>query len=118
MCFAVACKLDCTVGRPSKDCGYCICQGQTLHGEVFSVTGVPVTGATVALASQTKIIRAQTDTQGQFKIDGLCSSPDTKVIVSKEKFAPVTVPVFNNSTGTFWVRAILRSSGNEISTLI
>lgn len=117
LCFAVVCKLNCTVGRPSKDCSYCICQGPTLHGEVLSVTGVPVAGATVALANQTKIIRAQTDAQGHFKIDELCSTLETKVIVSKEKFAPVTVPVFSNTTDTYWVQAILRSSGRYIDRM-
>lgn len=78
------------------------------------MTGVPVSGATVALANQAKIIRAQTDAQGQFKIEGLCSTPETKLVVSKEKFAPVMVLVSNNSTDVFWVRAILRSSGRFI----
>uniref|UniRef100_A0A8C1AT71 Cartilage intermediate layer protein 2 n=1 Tax=Cyprinus carpio carpio TaxID=630221 RepID=A0A8C1AT71_CYPCA len=106
----VACKRVCPGGRPSKDCSYCMCEGQTLYGEVFSITGVPVPNATVALASQAKVVRAHTDAKGQFKIDGLCTTPQTRVVIMKDKFAPVTLPVSNNSTDELWVRAILRSS--------
>ncbi len=111
--FTEACKRVCPGGRPSKGCSYCICDGQRLHGEVLSVTGVPVPNATVALASQTKVVRAHTDAKGQFKIDGLCTSPQTQVVIRKDKFAPITLPVSNNSTNELWVRAILRSSGKE-----
>ncbi len=111
--FTVSCQRVCPGGRPSKNCSYCICDGQTLHGEVFSVTGVPVPNATVALASQAKVVHAHTDAKGQFKIDGLCTSPQTRVVIRKDKFAPITLPVSNNSTDELWVRAILRSSGKE-----
>lgn len=109
----VACKRVCPGGRPNKDCSYCICDGQTLHGEVFTVTGVPVANATVALASQAKVIRAHTDAKGQFKIERLCTNPQTQVIIRKDKFAPITLPVSINSTDELWVRAVLRSSGKE-----
>lgn len=111
--FIVACKRVCPGGRPNKDCSYCICDGQTLHGEVFTVTGVPVADATVALASQAKVIRAHTDAKGQFKIEGLCTNPQTQVIIRKDKFAPITLPVSINSTDELWVRAVLQSSGKE-----
>lgn len=111
--FIVACKRVCPGGRPNKDCSYCICDGQTLHGEVFTVTGVPVADATVALASQAKVIRAHTDSKGQFKIEGLCTNPQSQVIIRKDKFAPITLPVSINSTDELWVRAVLRSSGKE-----
>lgn len=111
--FIVACKRVCPGGRPNKDCSYCICDGQALHGEVFTVTGVPVADATVALASQAKVIRAHTDSKGQFKIEGLCTNPQSQVIIRKDKFAPITLPVSINSTDELWVRAVLRSSGKE-----
>lgn len=112
--FTVACKRVCPGGHPNKDCSYCICDGQTLQGEVFSVTGVPVANATVALASQAKVIRAHTDAKGQFKIEGLCTNPQTRVVIRKDKFAPITLPVSINSTDELWVRAVLQSSGKEI----
>lgn len=111
--LTVACKRVCPGGRPNKNCSYCICDGQTLHGEVFTVTGVPVADATVALASQAKVIRAHTDSKGQFKIEGLCTNPQTQIVISKDKFAPTTVPVSINSTDEVWVRAVLPSSGKE-----
>lgn len=105
------CQLVCPEGRPAKECSHCICEGQTLRGEVLSVTGVPVSGASVAVADQPNVVRAQTDDKGLLKIHGMCSGPETRLLISKEKFAPATVPVFRNSSKNLWVRAILRSSG-------
>ncbi|KAG7327559.1 hypothetical protein KOW79_009165 [Hemibagrus wyckioides] len=106
----VACQLVCPEGHPDKECSHCICEGQTLRGEILSVTGVPVSGASVAVADQPNVIRAQTDDNGLLKIHGMCSGPETQLLISKEKFAPATVPVFRNSSKNLWVRAFLRSS--------
>jgi len=111
--FTVACKRVCPGGRPNKDCSYCICDGQTLQGEVFSITGVPVANATVALASQANVIRAYSDAKGQFKIKGLCTNPQSRVLIQKDKFSPITLPVSINSTNELWVRGVLRSSGKK-----
>ncbi|XP_060720615.1 cartilage intermediate layer protein 1 [Tachysurus vachellii] len=108
-CPAV-CQLVCPVGHPNKECSHCVCEGQTLRGEILSVTGVPVSGASVAVADQPNVTRAQTDDNGLLKIYGMCSSPETRLLISKEKFAPATVPVFRNSSRNLWVRAFLRSS--------
>lgn len=110
MCV-VACQRVCQEGRPSDDCSRCVCEGHQLHGEVLSATGVPVAGARVALASQPNLIRARTNTKGLFKMPGVCSGSKTLLIVSKEKFAPLTVATFNNGSKTSWVHAILKSSG-------
>ncbi|KAK3533558.1 hypothetical protein QTP70_023445, partial [Hemibagrus guttatus] len=108
-CQAV-CQLVCPEGHPDKECSHCICEGQTLRGEILSVTGVPVSGANVAVADQPNVIRAQTDDNGLLKIHGMCSGPETRLLISKGKFAPATVPVFRNSSKNLWVRAFLRSS--------
>ncbi|KAE8294338.1 Cartilage intermediate layer protein 1 [Larimichthys crocea] len=81
-----------------------------LHGEVHSVTGVPVAGAWVALASQPKVIRARTDAKGQFRLTGVCSSSSTLISIRKEKFALTTVSTSSNTTGFSWVRAVLKSA--------
>ncbi|XP_067086199.1 cartilage intermediate layer protein 1 [Osmerus mordax] len=104
------CKRVCSEGQPSKDCSRCVCQGHTLQGEVFTLTGVPVAGARVALASQPKIIRARTDAAGVFRLPGTCSSSPTLLSIRKEKFAPVTVSSSSNTTGTSWIRAVLKSA--------
>lgn len=107
----VLCQLVCPEGHPNEECSHCICEGQTLRGEVLSVTGVPVSGASVAVADQPKVIRAQTDDKGLLKIHNMCSGPETRLLISKEKFASATVPIFRNSSENLWVRAFLRSSG-------
>lgn len=105
------CQLACPEGRPSEDCSLCVCEGHILHGEVLSVTGVPVAGAWVALAIQPKVVLARTDTKGQFRVTGVCSSSSTLISISKDKFAPVTVSSTSNTTGISWVHAVLRSAG-------
>lgn len=106
----VKCQHVCTEGRPSEDCSRCVCDGHLLHGDVYTVTGVPVVGALVALASQPKVIRARTDAKGQFKLLGICSSSSTLIIIRKEKFAPITVSTSSNTTGLSWIRAALKSA--------
>lgn len=75
------------------------------------MTGVPVTGARVALASQPKVVLARTDAKGQFRLTGVCSSSSTLISISKEKFAPVSVASVSNTTGFSWVQAFLKSAG-------
>ncbi|XP_051232521.1 cartilage intermediate layer protein 1 [Dicentrarchus labrax] len=104
------CQRVCTEGRPSEDCSRCVCDSHVLHGEVHSVTGVPVAGAWVALASQPKVIRARTDANGQFRLTGVCSSSSILISIRKEKFAPITVSTSSNTTGLSWVRAVLKSA--------
>lgn len=122
LCFicvkiVVLCQLMCPEGHPNEECSHCICEGQTLRGEVLSVTGVPVSGASVAVEDQPKVIRAQTDDKGLLEIHGMCSGPETRLLISKEKFGLGTVPVFRNSSENIWVRAILRSSGKHYGAL-
>lgn len=105
------CQHMCPEGRPSEDCSRCVCDSHILHGEVHSVTGVPVAGAQVALASQPKVIRARTDAKGQFRLTGVCSSSSTLISISKEKFAPIAVSSSSNTTGLSWVRTVLKSAG-------
>ncbi|KAG8003568.1 Cartilage intermediate layer protein 1, partial [Nibea albiflora] len=104
------CERVCAEGRPSEDCSWCVCDSHVLHGEVHSVTGVPVAGAWVALASQPKVIRARTDAKGQFRLAGVCSSSSTLISIRKEKFALTTVSTSSNTTGFSWVRAVLKSA--------
>lgn len=105
------CQRVCTEGRPNEDCSRCVCDGHVLKGVVYSITGVPVAGAWVALASQPKIILARTNNKGQFKLPGICSSSSTSISIRKERFAPVTVSTSSNTTGLSWVRAALQSAG-------
>ncbi|XP_061539886.1 cartilage intermediate layer protein 1 [Phycodurus eques] len=107
---AVKCQRVCAEGRPDDDCGRCVCDGHVLHGDVHSVTGVPVAGALVAFAGRPKVIRARTDAKGHFRLKGICSSNVTSLIVRKDKFAPVTVSSTSKSTGLSWVSAVLRSA--------
>lgn len=115
--IVVMCQLMCPEGYPNEECSHCICKGQTLRGEVLSVTGVPVSGASVAVADQPNVILALTDDKGLLKIHGMCSDPETRLLISKEKFAPATVPVFRNSSENLWVQAFLRSSGKPFADL-
>ncbi|KAG9266588.1 cartilage intermediate layer protein 1 [Astyanax mexicanus] len=107
---AVVCQRVCPEGRPSEDCTHCVCEGKMLEGEVLSVTGVPVSGASVAVSDRPKLIRTLTDAKGLFKIPGVCSGPETQLLISKEKYAPATVPVYSNSSESLWIRVLLRSS--------
>uniref|UniRef100_A0A667WUX7 Cartilage intermediate layer protein 2 n=1 Tax=Myripristis murdjan TaxID=586833 RepID=A0A667WUX7_9TELE len=100
----------CTEGHPSEDCSRCVCDSHVLVGEVYSVTGVPVAGARVALANRPKIIRARTNVKGQFRLPGICSSSSTLLSIRKEKFAPADVSTSSNTTGLSWVRAVLKSA--------
>ncbi|KAI1891723.1 hypothetical protein AGOR_G00146700 [Albula goreensis] len=101
------------VGRPAEvqKCGKNPCPGHLLHGEVLDLTGVPVSGAQITLASQPKILRARTDARGLFKVPGVCSGGNqTLVTIRREKFAPISVFATSNSTGISWLRAVLKSS--------
>ncbi|KAM9762086.1 cartilage intermediate layer protein 1 [Menidia menidia] len=106
----VQCQRVCVEGRPSEDCSRCVCEGHVLRGAVRSLTGVPVAGASVALASHPKDVRAHTDQKGEFSLTGVCSSSSTSVTIRKEKFAPITVSTSSNSTGVSWLQAVLRSA--------
>uniref|UniRef100_A0A668UTE1 Ig-like domain-containing protein n=1 Tax=Oreochromis aureus TaxID=47969 RepID=A0A668UTE1_OREAU len=99
------CQYVCTEGHPSEDCSHCVCKGHILHGDIHSVTGVPVAGAFVSLASHPKVIRARTDAMGHFKLLGICSSSPTLITIRKEKFAPITV-----STSILVICSILLST--------
>ncbi|XP_037626566.1 cartilage intermediate layer protein 1 [Sebastes umbrosus] len=104
------CQLVCTEGRPNEDCSRCTCDDHVVHGEVHSVTGAPVGGAWVALASHPKVIRALTDAKGQFRLTGICSSSSTLISIKKDKFTPITISTSSNTTGSSWVRAVLKSA--------
>ncbi|KAM8889502.1 cartilage intermediate layer protein 1 isoform 1-T1 [Synchiropus picturatus] len=106
----VKCQRVCTEGRPSEDCSSCVCDRHVLHGEVHTVTGVPVEGAQVYLAKEPKVVRAQTDEKGQFRLQGPCSSDVKLITIKKEKYAPNTVSPTSNTTGSWWVRAVLKSA--------
>lgn len=123
LCFCAVfttakCQRVCTEGRPSEDCSRCVCDGHMLQGDVHSVTGVPVAGASVALASHPKVVSARTDAEGQFRLTGVCSSSSALITIRKEKFVPVTVSTYSNTTGLSWLHAVLRSAGEciEIKT--
>ncbi|MBN3309725.1 CILP1 protein, partial [Amia calva] len=105
-----ACLRMCSEGRVSDDCSRCVCDGHVLRGEVFSTTGGPITGARVFLSNQPKIIRARTNAKGLFQITGVCSSNETRITIRREKFIPVTLSAFSNSTGMASVRAFLQSA--------
>ncbi|CAL8254101.1 unnamed protein product [Merluccius merluccius] len=104
------CPMVCAEGFPSDDCSRCVCDGHMLQGEVYTVTGVPLVGAKVALASQPKVALTQTDPEGRFRLPGVCSSSPTQLSVSKERFSPAAVSTYSNTTGMSWVRAVLAST--------
>lgn len=110
---AAKCQHVCPEGRPSDDCSRCVCDSHVLHGQVQSVTGVPVPGAWVALASQPKVILARTDAKGLFRLPGICSSSSTLMSIGKDKFAPVAVSTSSNATGMSWLHAVLKSAGES-----
>uniref|UniRef100_A0A8C6T463 Cartilage intermediate layer protein 2 n=1 Tax=Neogobius melanostomus TaxID=47308 RepID=A0A8C6T463_9GOBI len=85
------CQMSCTEGRPNDDCSRCVCQGHVLRGEVHSVTGVPVSGAWVALAGQPKVILARTNSKGHFQLPDICSTSSTLLSIRKEKLIPLTI---------------------------
>uniref|UniRef100_A0A3Q2Q1D9 Cartilage intermediate layer protein 2 n=1 Tax=Fundulus heteroclitus TaxID=8078 RepID=A0A3Q2Q1D9_FUNHE len=104
------CQLKCAEGHPSEDCSVCMCAGHVLFGDIQTVTGVPVAGASVALSSHPKVIHTLTDKKGQFTLSGVCSSSSTLITINKEKFVPVVVSTSSNTTGISWLRAVLRSA--------
>uniref|UniRef100_A0AAV2KUV4 Ig-like domain-containing protein n=1 Tax=Knipowitschia caucasica TaxID=637954 RepID=A0AAV2KUV4_KNICA len=106
----VRCQMSCSEGRPIEDCSRCVCDGHVLLGEVHSMTGVPVSGASVSLPSQPKVILARTDNKGQFKLPGVCSSSSALVSIRKDKFAPVTVAATSNTTGRSWIKTVLKTA--------
>uniref|UniRef100_A0A8C6WKY4 Cartilage intermediate layer protein 2 n=1 Tax=Neogobius melanostomus TaxID=47308 RepID=A0A8C6WKY4_9GOBI len=97
------------IGRPNDDCSRCVCQGHVLRGEVHSVTGVPVSGAWVALAGQPKVILARTNSKGHFQLPDICSTSSTLLSIRKEKFAPLTVAAASNTTGISVLLKITKS---------
>lgn len=100
-------------GRPSDDCSHCVCDNHILYGQVQSVTGAPVVGAWVTLASQPKVVLTRTDAKGLFRLSGICSSSSTLISIGKEKFAPVAVSTWSNTTGLSWIHAVLKSAGES-----
>lgn len=109
----VKCQHVCTEGRPSDDCSHCVCDNDILYGQVQSVTGAPVVGAWVTLASQPKVVLTRTDAKGLLRLSGICSSSSTLISIGKEKFAPVAVSTWSNTTGLSWVHAVLKSAGES-----
>jgi hypothetical protein len=103
----------CPEGLPSADCGRCLCEGHVLQGEVYTIAGVPVAGATVALADRPKVALAQSDPAGRFRVPGVCSSSPSLLSVRKERFAAAAVSTSSNATGLSWVRAVLGSTGES-----
>lgn len=106
----VKCQHVCMEGRPSDDCSHCVCDNHILYGQVQSVTGAPVVGAWVTLASQPKVVLTRTDAKGLFRLSGICSSSSTLISIGKEKFAPAAVSTWSNTTGLSWVHAVLKSA--------
>ena len=106
----------CAEGLPSADCSRCLCEGHLLQGEVYTVAGVPVAGATVALADRPKVALAKSDPEGRFRVPGVCSSSPSLLSVSKERFAAAAVSTSSNATGLSWVRAVLGSTGESQPT--
>ncbi|XP_011471792.1 cartilage intermediate layer protein 2 [Oryzias latipes] len=104
------CQLVCEEGHPSEDCSLCVCEDHVLHGDVHSVTGVPVEGARVSLASHSKALHAQTNAKGQFVLAGVCSSTSSSIIIKKEKYVPTIVSTSSNTTGLSRLKAVLRSA--------
>uniref|UniRef100_A0A3P8YXC6 Ig-like domain-containing protein n=2 Tax=Esox lucius TaxID=8010 RepID=A0A3P8YXC6_ESOLU len=104
------CKLECPGGHASDDCSRCVCAGHVLQGEVLSITGVPLAGATIALSSQPKIILTHTDSMGLFRLPGVCSSSPTQLYIRKERFAPVMAYTSSNGSMSSWIRAVLKSA--------
>ncbi|XP_059922420.1 cartilage intermediate layer protein 1 [Gadus macrocephalus] len=104
------CLMVCPEGLPSADCGRCLCEGHVLQGEVYTIAGVPVAGATVALADRPEVALAQSDPAGRFRVPGVCSSSPSLLSVRKERFAAAAVSTSSNATGLSWVRAVLGST--------
>ncbi|KAJ8387770.1 hypothetical protein AAFF_G00150710 [Aldrovandia affinis] len=106
-----ACRLACPEGRPNEDCSRCVCEGHELRGQVLDLTGVPVSGARIALESRPELVLARTDARGLFNVPGVCSGKNrTVVTIAREKFAPATVTASSNGTGVSWVHALMKSS--------
>ncbi|XP_032031037.1 cartilage intermediate layer protein 1 isoform X1 [Hylobates moloch] len=84
-----ACDLTCPMGQVNADCDACMCQDFMLHGAVSLPGGAPASGATVYLLTKTPKLLTRTDSDGRFRIPGLC--PDGKSIlkITKVKFAPI-----------------------------
>nr|XP_006129247.1 cartilage intermediate layer protein 1 isoform X1 [Pelodiscus sinensis] len=96
LCFGhscAECNLTCSMGRVNAECNACMCEDHVLHGRVALADGMPATEATVYLQSENLKLLTETDSNGGFRIPGMC--PDGKNIlkIKKVRYATATVPV-------------------------
>ncbi|XP_023353831.1 cartilage intermediate layer protein 1 [Sarcophilus harrisii] len=97
-----ACDMSCTMGQVNADCDACMCEDFVLHGVISLPGGGPATGATVHLLTKTVKPLTQTDSNGRFRIPGLCPDGKTVLKITKAKFAPIllTMPKTNKKMAT------------------
>lgn len=83
-----------------------------LHGAVSLPGGAPASGATVYLLTKTPKLLTQTDSDGRFRIPGLC--PDGKSIlkITKVKFAPIVLTMPKTSLKAATINAEFVRAGN------
>ncbi|XP_030434993.1 cartilage intermediate layer protein 1 [Gopherus evgoodei] len=87
------CNLTCSMGRVNAECDSCMCEDHVLHGMVSLADGAPAAEATVYMQSETLKLLTESDSNGGFRIPGVC--PDGKNIlkIKKARYATVTVPI-------------------------
>ncbi|XP_074862648.1 cartilage intermediate layer protein 1 isoform X2 [Carettochelys insculpta] len=96
LCFGHSCtdcNLTCTMGRVNAECDACMCEDHILHGMVSLADGSPAAEATIYVQSETLKLLTESDSNGAFRIPGVC--PDGKNIlkIKKARYATATVPV-------------------------
>uniref|UniRef100_A0A8C3XR77 Cartilage intermediate layer protein n=1 Tax=Chelydra serpentina TaxID=8475 RepID=A0A8C3XR77_CHESE len=66
------CNLTCSMGRVNADCDACMCEDHVLHGMVSLADGAPAAEATVYVQSENLKLLTESDSNGGFRIPGVC----------------------------------------------
>uniref|UniRef100_A0A8C0H5E3 Cartilage intermediate layer protein n=1 Tax=Chelonoidis abingdonii TaxID=106734 RepID=A0A8C0H5E3_CHEAB len=66
------CNLTCSMGRVNAECDSCMCEDHVLHGMVSLADGAPAAEATVYVQSGTLKLLTESNSNGGFRIPGVC----------------------------------------------
>uniref|UniRef100_A0A8C8VQ90 Cartilage intermediate layer protein n=1 Tax=Pelusios castaneus TaxID=367368 RepID=A0A8C8VQ90_9SAUR len=85
------CNFTCSMGYVNAECDACMCEDHVLHGMVFLPDNTPAAAAAVYVQSENLKLLTESDSDGGFRIPGLC--PDGKNVLKIKKPYIVKNPV-------------------------
>lgn len=106
------------MGRMNAECDACMCEDHVLHGMVSLADGAPAPEAAVYVQSENLKLLTTSDSDGGFRIPGVC--PDGKNIlkIKKARYATATVLVPKSTKKFSTIHVHLKRAGNYRQRLL